>query len=248
LRFRPYVTQVHLLGVPYRFLIADRSAQGWYTNPAQNANPHLRWLVERLVRTGDVVLHCGAHHGLLTLPLAARVGPEGRVYCVEPHRRNAGIIRRNARMNGMANVQVLVRVIAGCAGPVRVLSGSHNSLAGGDGGHPTHAARASTLDGLLAEFGIRPTVVLLDLGGLEVVALRASPVLRAMEPRMAIEVHPADVRRHGAEPNSLFELLPPAARLFAQPASGAAPVGPVTPATAPDVQYELYVLPAGGED
>lgn len=243
LRFRPYVATLSLLGAPYRFYIADRAAEGWYVRQDHSTDGHMQRLLT-MARPGDVVLHCGAHHGLLSLPLAARVAPGGAVYCIEPSEANTRVIARNAALNGLRNLHASARAVAAQHGPLRMAHGSHvSAVAAGEDRLPAVWARASTLDGLLTELDIRPDLVVLDIGGLEVAALRAAPRLRALRPRLAIEVHPADIRRFGGDPAELFSLLPRGAALFAQPADGSAPLRPLSAATAPATSYELYVLP-----
>ena len=243
--FRPYVTEVRLVDRAYRFLIADRSSQSWYTAPAQRHNRHFRWLVERMLAPGDVVLQCGAHHGFSTLPLATRVGPRGAVYCVEPHPRNAAIIGRNAALNGLSNIHPVVRAVAGYTGGIRLLHGSHTSVpATTQRGQPGFRARASTLDDLVEELGIRPDLVVLDIGGMELEALRAAPKLVASRPRWAIEVHPRDLQLRGQAPADLLPYLAPA-RLFVVAADGrgGSPIESLPGGTLPDIPHELYALP-----
>lgn len=243
IRFRPYVTDIRLLDHPFRFLIADPWARAWYTPRAQNANPHLRWLVEQMLAPGDVVLQCGAHHGLATLAMARRVGPEGAVYCVEPHARNAAVIARNAALNGLTNVHTVVRAIGGHTGAIGLTHGSHTSApVPGARGVPTFAARASTLDDLVDELGIRPDLVVLDIGGLEVTAIGASPRLVARGPRWAIEVHPEDLRLRGQGAADLLPAL--GQRRFVQAADGrGGPVRPLSDGALPPCQHEIYAWP-----
>jgi len=60
------------------------------------------------LKEGDVVLDCGAHHGLYTLIASRAVGETGRVYSFEPDDRNYSILAGNVKRNGLRNV-VLVR-------------------------------------------------------------------------------------------------------------------------------------------
>ena len=51
-------------------------------------------LVDRLVRSGDVVVDIGAHRGVFTDRFARRVGPAGRVYAFEPNPDTWPVLRR----------------------------------------------------------------------------------------------------------------------------------------------------------
>ncbi len=59
-----------------------------------------------LVQPGDHVIDIGANIGNITLALAKRVGPKGRVYAFEPHPRTFRILQANAKLNGASNVQL----------------------------------------------------------------------------------------------------------------------------------------------
>jgi len=68
--------------------------------------------LERLLAPGAVVIEVGANVGAHTVPLAKRVGPEGRIYAIEPQALIADLLGMNLRENGCANVTVL-RAAAG---------------------------------------------------------------------------------------------------------------------------------------
>jgi SAM-dependent methyltransferase len=62
-------------------------------NPERLLGPH--------VRPGMTVLEPGPGMGFFSLPLARRVGPQGRVVCVEPQPRMVAGLRRRARKAGL---------------------------------------------------------------------------------------------------------------------------------------------------
>lgn len=64
------------------------------------------WVAEHL-QPGDVFVDLGAHVGCYTLLAARAVGPEGRVIAVEADPRTVERLRRNVRLNALANVEVL---------------------------------------------------------------------------------------------------------------------------------------------
>lgn len=59
----------------------------------------MQWLDANLA-PGDRFLDIGANIGIYALAAAHRVGPTGRVYCVEPHKPNAIALMRNILANG----------------------------------------------------------------------------------------------------------------------------------------------------
>jgi len=72
-------------------------------------NRHERPIVdvlEQLSRPGMRVLDVGAHVGYFTLLLSTLVGPEGRVYALEPNPLNLAKLRAMLAVNGLTNVAV----------------------------------------------------------------------------------------------------------------------------------------------
>ena len=59
------------------------------------------WL-QRELRAGDVFLDIGANIGIYSLIASHLVGPEGRVFAIEPHAINAVALLENVSVNGMA--------------------------------------------------------------------------------------------------------------------------------------------------
>ena len=59
----------------------------------------LKYVIDRHVSPGDVVLDIGANIGYYTIMLAGRVGPLGKVYAMEPEPRNFRLLQENIRLN-----------------------------------------------------------------------------------------------------------------------------------------------------
>jgi Methyltransferase FkbM domain len=69
--------------------------------------PHLQNAIRDYVAAGDTVYDIGANVGYVSLSLAKRVGPSGRVIAFEPVPRNAEAFRQNIEINGITNVRLL---------------------------------------------------------------------------------------------------------------------------------------------
>jgi FkbM family methyltransferase len=83
-------------------------------SPAENLGyllgtdePHLQKAIRAHVAAGDTVYDIGANVGYVSLSLAKRVGPSGRVIAFEPVPRNAEAFRQNIEINGITNVRLL---------------------------------------------------------------------------------------------------------------------------------------------
>jgi FkbM family methyltransferase len=71
------------------------------------AEPHLQRAIKKFVGSGDTVYDIGAHIGYVSLSLAKRVGPKGRVVAFEPVPRNAALLRQCIEVNGIKNIELL---------------------------------------------------------------------------------------------------------------------------------------------
>jgi hypothetical protein len=95
--FTPYAADFTAFGKPHRFWVGDRIGEAWFR--AGWDWVEIGYLRDHVIRPGDVVLECGAHHGELTLLFGDWVGPEGAVVAFDPVEMNTTIIAENARIN-----------------------------------------------------------------------------------------------------------------------------------------------------
>jgi len=61
-------------------------------------------LLLNLLGDGSVVIEAGAHCGAITVPLAQRVGPRGKVFAFEPQRALFRLLRANLAINNVAGI------------------------------------------------------------------------------------------------------------------------------------------------
>src|ERR1051326_9035898 len=81
--FRPYEIRRTIAGETIPFLIGDLFGEGWY-GPHHDPWPELEWIKMHGIRDGDVVVDCGANHGLTTILFKRWCGETGRVHAFEP--------------------------------------------------------------------------------------------------------------------------------------------------------------------
>jgi FkbM family methyltransferase len=154
--------------------------------------PEQTLLFERRVKPGDVVLDLGAHIGYYTLLAAGLIGPRGRVFAFEPHPRNAWYLRQHVRMNRCGNVEVVEQAAYDRTGAERFDPGSGTGT-----GRVTRSGaisvRAVRLDDFVAERGVIPTVVKIDVeGGERAVLDGGAEVLRRCRPVIFLSTHGND--------------------------------------------------------
>ncbi|MGE3274342.1 MAG: FkbM family methyltransferase [Vicinamibacterales bacterium] len=172
-------------------------------------------LLRHLVSPGSVVVDIGANVGAHALPLAAAVGPSGRVVAVEPSRAAFDRLRGNVALNpGLADRVTAVHAALGAPGGIveeRYFSGW--PLTPGGERHPVHGgvgapaggAAFMTLDGLAASLGLDAIdLVKLDVDGHELpIVAGATAVVERLRPTVVFEFCPYLIEERGEAPESL---------------------------------------------
>lgn len=64
----------------------------------------LKYVIERVVAPGDVILDVGANIGYYTIMLSKLVGETGMVYAIEPEPRNFERLQKNVQLNGIESI------------------------------------------------------------------------------------------------------------------------------------------------
>jgi FkbM family methyltransferase len=179
--------------------------------------PGTRNALKKLVQPSSVVLDIGANIGVHTLLLADAVGPSGRVLSFEPTDFAIRKLRRNLDLNPDLAARVTpfhcflarqdeaeVPASIYSSWPLTDAENLHEKHLGQ--AMPTEAARARSIDGVLAELG-NPTVQLvkIDVDGFESEVLRgATALLRGSRPVFMMELSPYVLIERGS---SVAELL-----------------------------------------
>ncbi len=123
-------------------------------------------------KPGDVVWDVGAHAGLTTYFLAQMVGPEGRVYALEPDEQSYAYLLRNIELHQLANVTPVKAALAGKTGTATFCM--DGTMSAGLSDHLSYAAGANSvevetlaLEDACARFGSVPNYIKLDIEGAE---------------------------------------------------------------------------------
>lgn len=163
-----------------------------------NEMPVQQCLREHLAQ-GRVLYDIGANVGFLSVVGAQLVGPSGAVYAFEPVPANARLIRRNATLNQLKQIEVLDMAVGEETGTARLLLARYSGgavLAGAD--PPPDPAgeidvRVDTVDNLVAQ-GLRPpSVVKIDVEGAELAVLHGMErTCEQVRPIIVYELDAAD--------------------------------------------------------
>jgi len=173
-----------------------------------------RLLLDAL-RPGDTFLDVGANLGYFSVLAAARVGPGGRVFAVEPEARNLDLLRQNVSLN-LFDDRVTVADVAFSDRSARARLYLNPDNPGDHQLHPDTPGRADvavdTVPGAqwLAGRASRVDVVKLDVQGAEYRAVSGLlPLLRASLPQLSllVELSPRSLRQSGHSGRELIGLL-----------------------------------------
>jgi len=173
-----------------RFYIDDNPAQVKKTLlRGEPWEPHVIRELDVLLAPGDVVLDIGAHIGSMTVPIATRIGPEGRVYAFEPQKKIYRELVHNLELNGLTNAVPLRFALSSEPGIIEM-----NPATAHDGrvsvGHGGDEVEARTVDSFRFP---KVSLMKIDVEGHELKVLRgADETIRAHHPAIIIEIWKED--------------------------------------------------------
>jgi FkbM family methyltransferase len=179
-------------------------------------------LLRRELEPGMIHLDLGANIGYYALFAARRVGPRGKVICIEPDPRNLDLLRRNVSVNGFGDYVEIHAVAAsdteGHATMYKASASNLNTLVEPSAAmaarrHETQVnVETVTIDSLMETRGGRLNFLRMDIEGYEVDALRGGLKTLAASPppcKILLETHAqmyGPNRDFGAVLRQLFSL------------------------------------------
>lgn len=197
--FTPYVTEFERLGQRFKFYLGDRVGEMWFEGGGDT--PEINFLFERMVKPGDVVFECGAHHGELTVLFAHGVGPEGRVVAFEPVPGNVHILHRQLELNGIDNTEIVHAAVGRASGEIQMTDES-NAQVNKDG--PGIRVPVVCLDDYQH---MKPSLLKIDVEGYEAELLKGAQEVLKTRPRISLEIHTPSLGRYGTTPEEILDLV-----------------------------------------
>lgn len=162
--------------------------------------PHVRLVIEQILKDGDHFLDIGASFGFFSLLASTLVGTSGHVYAVEPNEQNVKLLESSIRSNGFENVTVMQM---GASDRIETLflhaavgNGSTSALGAQDNLFAARTVLGAPLDQMLAHRSKPVNLIKIDVEGFEHKALLgAERILREDRPSIIFEFQGAG---HGA--------------------------------------------------
>lgn len=156
-------------------------------------------LLDELLEPGDVAYDVGANLGLYALRMMERVGPGGRIYCVEANPVCVSFLQANLLRNGIENAEILPLALLDARGTVRFTIHYGNANLGISAPSGFYAQKVGHeiqvesigLDDLVEDYSLRPPdLVKIDVEGAEAMVLGGmSRTLGSRRPRLLLELH-----------------------------------------------------------
>lgn len=186
-------------------LIADNLAAGWYDRD-RPVDPEIDFLKSSRLTAGARVFDLGGHQGVFAMILSKEVGNAGEVICVEGSAHNAAVAELNVRANNIKNLRVLHAVVDSHHDkpiPFRqFLNGQVDANASG-----REDVNSVSIDYLASVFG-RPDVIVVDIEGYELNALKGAPMTLECSADWLIEVHAGCGIESFGSVDEIFEFFP----------------------------------------
>jgi methyltransferase, FkbM family len=170
----------------------------------------IEWLLEAIGPSPDTLMIVGVHVGALLVPLARRAQ---RVIGFEPNPPTYKLARLNLLLNDVTNVTLEHRAVGQSSGAVSIVANPINT-----GNATVRAAEIGDADSVeqisLDDYCSRHAIqtidlLVIDIEGYELHALRGADQTLAHTRTAYIEYAPEQLRQHGSDPATLIDLLLP---------------------------------------
>ena len=163
---------------------------------------------------GGVFYDVGANVGFFTVIGARLGGATGRVVALEPVPANAALIRRNCDLNGFGGVLVIEQAASDSIGIGELILARHSGGAAlSTASRPVDATTTidvelTTIDALVDELALPPTLVKIDVEGAELAVLTGmADTLARHRPTIVCEIDDGDRRRYQEKHDECVDLL-----------------------------------------
>lgn len=159
---------------------------GWTCFQTGRWEEHVERCIRELLRPGDTAINVGANLGYFTTVMAQCVGPQGRVWALEPVPPTFDRLRLSVSLNGLEQVRALPVALGDSDATAEIsfdprFAGSASLHGNSSGEHSeSHTVHVRRLDDLVASGAVgRPRLVKIDVEGHELPAVRGA--LRTLE-------------------------------------------------------------------
>ena len=242
LTFTPSIIEREVAGEKYQFYIGSATGKSWYSSHT-DVSIEMSFLKREIIKPGDVVIECGAHHGAQTILLSRWVGSEGKVIVIEPIPENIAILERNVKLNELENVIVVNKAAGSSCGYLSMTRNSNGAVSARENDGNLNRVESITLDKLADDLMLTPTFIKIDVEGYEYQVLEGCKSILSATPALFVEVHPLALPRYGRAFHDLWKSVDHNAYdMFLQVDDLEEPV-PYSPEVVPKNRVHLFFKP-----
>jgi len=188
-----------------------------FSNFSRWGGRHNRGFVACIEHAKDlnIVFDIGAHIGLVALPLAKSINPNGTVFAFEPASSNRKFLNDHIAANKITNIDVVSDLVGESSNQAvgffeSTGDSGMNTIAdtGRRRGYEQTTVNQITLDEFCATRDLKPELIKIDTEGAELNILRgAVDVLKNHRPTIYLSVHPRHIAELGGTVEQLEKLL-----------------------------------------
>jgi FkbM family methyltransferase len=201
--FRSYVKPVDAEGVQFEFFVGDPTGKDWYDKGKYGfISKEMLFIRDKLIKPGDVIFDCGAHHGFVAILFSKWTGAKGKVIAFEPVVRNREIIKRNLELNAIQNTILVEKALGSGSGEVSMSRSSNARVV--DASPRTNKCEMTNLDEYT---DLNPDFILIDVEGYEVEVLKGAKRLLESMPKFVIEIHTNLLKDPSKDIAEIFSLI-----------------------------------------
>ena len=156
-------------------------------------------LKQNFINKGGTALDIGANIGYYALMESGLVGPEGKVYAVEPVSNNFNILNKNVELNGIKNIKTFKMAMGEKKQygiEINVSSQGNRSsfiTRGGTVYTKKEKVEMATVDDFVSEQQIKPDFIRMDVEGYEKEIFKGMRKTLLNTPKLFIEFHPREI-------------------------------------------------------
>ena len=198
--FKPYLTRKTVEGEVFDFWIGDSQGRGWYDN-TDPLSIELRFARDHMIKPGDVVFDCGAHHGYATVLFSKWAGDKGKVVAFEALPRNCDILAKNIELNGLRNVILERKAVGAIKGQISIDGVSDSTVIFSRQGINVEMTRLDDYAHL------HPAFVKFDVEGFEYQALQGAQSILSQRPKLVVELHTDKLSKYGASVEKVLNAI-----------------------------------------
>jgi FkbM family methyltransferase len=188
--------------VTFDFWIGDAEGRDWYDSEDIGAGwIEMRFIRDNMIKPGDVILECGAHHGCGTILLSNWVGENGKVIAFEPLPTNFDIVNKNIELNGIKNIKIENKAVGANNGLIRINGVSNSFITMSKQGIEVELIQLDDYQHM------NPNFLKIDVEGFEQQVLKGAQTILRKRPKLAIELHTEMLSRYGTSVNDILNSI-----------------------------------------